>query len=107
MSAEWLEPFVRETVDSYRQFRAKYAADANDLLEQVQRLLQELSVTPQFAGFLGEQWVNRRLQELKYAAVRSPGSRSPADVWGFQQWQNGIAHFALFQVKTASLATYK
>ncbi len=50
-------------------------------------------------GEAGERFTEARLSRRGFVTARSPGSRSPGDVWGVRETKD-LVHLALIQVKT-------
>jgi len=68
-----------------------------------QKLLKEAAqarTSPKRKGDIGEEFVLSLLVAKDYEPGLSPGSKSPADVWGFNSYKD-FAHIALIQTKTA------
>jgi hypothetical protein len=90
----WFKDFVEYTVDAW------YGSGKADLSEVIGNPVEVAKMTAPEIGLAGEEYVASLLIDLGYDAVISPGSRSPADVWAIQKYEDFI-HIALTQVKTS------
>ena len=90
----WFKDFVEYAVEAWRN------SGKADLLEVIRNPVEALKMTAPEIGMAGEEYVASLLTDLGYDAVISPGSRSPADVWAIQKYEDFI-HIALTQVKTS------
>lgn len=90
----WFKDFVEYTVDAWN------SSGKADLLVTIRNPVEAVKMTASEIGTVGEEYVASLLVDLGYDAVISPGSRSPADVWAIQKYEDFI-HIALTQVKTS------
>ncbi|MFO0652649.1 MAG: hypothetical protein U0326_40915 [Polyangiales bacterium] len=88
----WFIWFVEETVELWLK-RVKNRREAKDNPEDI----YDLSNTD--LGGIAEDSVVLRFEDLGYLATRTPGSRTPADVYAIQ-WTTGGIHISLVQVKS-------
>lgn len=85
--AGWFERFVEETIIAWaKRTRRSAAYDENPATAVI--------------ASRGEEHVLARLKRRGYEVVQSPGSRSPADVWG-RALASGIVHVPIVQVKAS------
>lgn len=98
---DWFAKFVDEVVAEYRRLRDE-AVKVASFEEKLDVYLAEMrqEVDSSFIGDVGERSVELLLSKSGFTTARSPGSRSPADVWGAAH-ADGVTHVALVQVKTA------
>lgn len=99
----WLLEFMTEAIDSYRKLN-KAELVGGTFEEKVDAILAEKVIHATFIGYVGERHVTETVKSKGYDAIRSLGSRSPADVWGFRITE-GVSHLPLVQVKTTRKGT--
>ena len=95
---EWFQSFVEEVIAEYRELTARQSKTAS-WDERLAAIQAEQVFFPTFIGSVGEGFVEAVSKKKKYATARSPGSRSPADVWGVGQETGNVLHLSLLQVK--------
>ncbi len=95
----WFQDFVNETVKDWldaKRIGSKYASFGMRLTEDFKRL----KLTSSQKGKFGADFIAGLLQQKGYVVAQSPGSWSPADVWGIKD-HDGRLIIMLVQVKTA------
>lgn len=85
---QWFDDFVNGTVAAWG--RLSRLAQANPTTTAV--------------GRKGERYIATLLSAAEYWAALSPGSRSPADVWGAHWLDDELLHLPTIQVKSSSSA---
>lgn len=103
MKIEWFESFVADTISKWDEFKTKINKD-RPVLRNIEKAINELkeslaSASNYDIGRRGEMFVKSIIENKKYGAMLSPGSKSPADVWSFS-FLDDFFHLALIQVKT-------
>ncbi len=90
----WFNEFVKNTINEWEKIIKK-----SGILERLMTLKKETEYSLQKIGKIGEEFIKEILEKKGYTATLSPGSRSPADVWGVKLKKEWV-HIPLIQVKT-------
>jgi Holliday junction resolvase len=94
----WFSSYVDELVEAWS------ARQRSPSLRGFREFLEKEGFCSTEIGDLGEKIVAKEFEDRGHLVVRSQGSRSPADVFAFGDFEKAGKHLILTQVKTGFLA---
>lgn len=88
---EWFHMFID------RIYQLWFNKDIDLIKKEAIKIMTETNVD---TGIRGEDFVIKKIKEKEYLPAKSPSSRTPADVWGINDYERFI-HIGLVQVKAS------